>query len=154
MAGTPSSTTAASKGEVVHSRTATTTYAMTAPTPGPVMVSTIATCPMSVVPALTTSPEANFRAKVAPRRAMCRLSTSTVRKEASARMKVMVRWRRIPSVALSAPEAAIASTQAARAAKSLCRRPSSMAREIRYGGRISPTVQDVPSNAPSATRPG
>ncbi|TWH70412.1 hypothetical protein JD77_05437 [Micromonospora olivasterospora] len=154
MAGTPSSTHAASSGEIDHSTTAMTAYATTAPTPGPVIVSTAEVCPMSAPPTVATSPAASLRGSTAPSRDRCRTRTPAERAVASSRTNVIVRCRMMPSQASAMPAATIAATQRSRAPVSCARSPSSTARATRYGRAASPIIHAVPNRLPRSTRHG
>ena len=130
-AGTPSNTNSASSGETDHNTTATTEYAMTAPTPGPVIVSACDTCPISEPLTVATSPAASLRASTAPTRASWRSRTSAERAVASSRTKVIVRCRMMPRYASPTPATTIAVTHTSSARLSCARSPSSIARATR-----------------------
>ena len=80
---------------------------------------------------LTTSPAETSAGNVAPSRTACRITTATVRKDASIRMKVISRCRINPSAAATRPTPRIADPQPITAARSWRRSPSSIALEIR-----------------------
>ncbi len=85
---------------------------------------------------------------------MCPTTTFTVRKLASIRTIVIVRCRITPSQALKAVTPTRAPAQPASAAMSPVPRPSSTARDIRYGVDASSTIHTLPYTAPAAQRPG
>ncbi|MGX1241697.1 hypothetical protein RKD46_002801 [Streptomyces pseudovenezuelae] len=103
---------------------------------------------------MTTSPAPVRRESAAPRRTAWPTTTLTVRKLASIRTRVIVRWRMMLSQALNEPTANSAKLQPARAAQSPGSRPSSIAFAIRYGVAASSTIQELPSSAPATDRPG
>src|SRR4051812_8583416 len=150
--GTPARTTAASNGEVVNRMTATTTYATTAPTPGPVTVRAIATVWTSLMPTVTISPALIRRASDAPSREVCQTVARTDRNEASIRTFVIVRCRAIASNASRTVTPNRISAHLTSAAGSRATSPASTARDNTHGGTVSPTIQTVPSNAPAETR--
>jgi hypothetical protein len=69
---------------------------MTAPTPGPVIVSMCEVWVMSDPPTVATSPTDSRRGNTAPTRDRCRASTAAERAVASSRTKVIVRCRMMP----------------------------------------------------------
>ncbi|MDQ0716309.1 hypothetical protein QFZ55_005761 [Streptomyces luteogriseus] len=150
----PSSTTSATTPETDTSSTAITRYPTTAPIPGPTTVSDWLTVCTSLTPIVTTSPAPACRRREAPSRTACPTTTFTVRKLASMRTRVMVRCRMMLSQALKAPTANSAPLQSVSALMSPGSRPSSIARDIRYGVAASSTIHTVPNIAPAAHRPG
>jgi hypothetical protein len=75
-----------------------------------------------------------------------------VRNDASIRIFVIVLCRAMPSAAFTAQAPNSAATQPRSAPVSFVLRPSSIARDSRYGGTARPTIHRLPSVAPAAIR--
>lgn len=103
---------------------------------------------------VTTSPAPACRRSEAPSRTAWPKTTFTVRKLASIRTRVIVRWRMMLSHALKAPTANSAQLHSVSARMFPGSRPSSIARDIRYGVAASSTIHTEPNTAPAAHRPG